>query len=180
MSRIGKLPVTVPQGVEVKLEGDLLNVKGPRGELEQRIPKGVQVIVADGQIRVQRDSDNREHRALHGLTRTLVSNMVVGVTQGFQKSLEIVGVGYRAEVQGNVLNLALGYSHPVNYPVPDGIKVSVERNIIHVEGIDKQRVGQITSEIRAFRKPEPYKGKGIRYVGEKVRRKVGKGSAAGR
>jgi large subunit ribosomal protein L6 len=175
------MPIPLPAGVEARLDGDRLEVKGPKGVLEHRIPKGIQVEVADGVIRVQRESDRRPHRALHGLTRTLVANMVTGVTEGFRKQLEIVGVGYRAEVQGNVLNLTLGYSHPVRYPIPEGIGITVERNVlITVEGIDKQKVGQVAAEIRAFRKPEPYKGKGIRYVGEHVRRKVGKGSAAGR
>jgi large subunit ribosomal protein L6 len=178
MSRIGKLAINIPDGVRIELKGDHLRVQGPKGALEHRLPKGIQLDVDDGQIRVQRQSDRRQHRALHGLTRTLVANMVTGVTEGFKKDLEIVGVGYRVEVKGKVLNLALGYSHPINYPIPEGISISVDRNvIITVAGIDKQKVGQVAAEIRSFRKPEPYKGKGIRYVGEKVRKKVGKGSA---
>jgi large subunit ribosomal protein L6 len=181
MSRIGKLPIPVPEGVQIRLEGDRLQAQGPKGALEHRIPRGIRVAVGDGVIQVQRQSTHRQHRALHGLTRTLVANMVVGVIQGFSKSLEIVGVGYRAEVQGRVLNLTLGYSHPVRYPIPEGISISVDRNVlITVKGIDKQNVGQVAAEIRAFRKPEAYKGKGIRYVGERVRRKVGKGAAASR
>jgi large subunit ribosomal protein L6 len=181
MSRIGKQPISIPDSVEVRLKDDELHVKGPRGELSHRIPRGIQVSVEDGQILVQRESDHRQHRALHGLTRTLIANMVTGVTDGFKKRLEIVGVGYRADVEGGKLKLSLGFSHPVIYPIPADIKISVERNlIIEVEGIDKQRVGQVAAEIRGFRPPEPYKGKGIRYVGEKVRKKVGKGAAGGR
>lgn len=181
MSRIGKLPIPVPEGVQVRLEGERLHVKGPKGALDHRIPKGIEVVVGDGPLQVRRESDHRRHKALHGLTRTLVANMVTGVTQGFKKTMEIVGVGYRAEVQGEVLNLTLGYSRPIQYPIPEGVSVSVDRNVtIIVEGIDKQKVGQVAAEIRAFRKPEPYKGKGVRHVGERVRKKVGKGSAAGR
>jgi large subunit ribosomal protein L6 len=149
--------------------------------LGQPIPDGIRIDLKDGEIRVQRESDQRRHRALHGLTRTLVANMVKGVTEGFKKELEIVGVGYRAEVQGSTLNMSLGYSHPIRYPIPEGMAISVDRNvIITVQGIDKQRVGQVAAEIRAFRKPEPYKGKGIRYAGEQVRKKIGKGSAGAR
>jgi large subunit ribosomal protein L6 len=181
MSRIGRLPISIPAGVLVELEGDRVRVKGPKGVLEHRVPRGIELSVADGQMVVRRSDDRRQLRALHGLTRTLVSNMVVGVTQGFRKGLEIVGVGYRAEVQGRTLNLTLGYSHPIQYPIPDGITITVDRNvIITVEGIDKQKVGQVAAEIRAFRRPEPYKGKGIRYAEEKIRKKVGKGSAGGR
>ncbi len=181
MSRIGKLPIPLPKGVDIQMEGDRLRVKGPRGTLEHRIPKGIEVAVEQGQIYVKRQSDQRELKALHGLTRTLLSNLITGVTQGFKKGLEIVGVGYRAEVQGRLLNLTLGYSHPVRYAIPEGISVSVDRNVVlTVEGIDTQKVGQAAAEIRAFRRPEAYKGKGIRYSDEKVRKKVGKGSAAGR
>jgi large subunit ribosomal protein L6 len=181
MSRIGKLPIPVPETVQIRLEGDQLHVKGPKGALEHRIPKGIQVAVEQSQIRVQRASDLRQLRALHGLTRTLVANLITGVTQGFKKGLEIVGVGYRADVQGRVLNLTLGYSHPIQYAIPEGISISVDRNVnLTVEGIDKQKVGQVAAEIRSFRRPEPYKGKGIRYLNEKVRKKVGKGSAGGR
>ncbi len=177
MSRIGKQPIALPAGVEVELQGDLLKVKGPKGTLEHRIPKSLRVEVDQGYLRVTRDSDQRQVRALHGLTRTLVANMVTGVTQGFRKSLEIVGVGYRAEVVDGVLQMNLGFSHVAKYPIPDGISITVDRNvIITVEGIDKQKVGQVAAEIRNIKRPDPYKGKGIRYVGEKVRTKVGKGS----
>lgn len=179
MSRIGKLQIAIPEGVQIQLKGNHLQVQGPKGSLEHRIPDGIQLDVGDGEIRVQRETDRRQHRALHGLTRTLVANMVSGVTTGFRKELEVVGIGYRAEVKGKVLNLSLGYSHPINYAIPNGVSISVDRNvIITVEGIDKQKVGQVAAEIRSFRKPEPYKGKGIRYVGERIRKKVGKGSAS--
>lgn len=181
MSRIGRLPISIPNGVVVELEGDMVKVNGPRGSLEYRVPRGIELSLENGQLRVQRSDDRRQSRALHGLTRTLVSNMVLGVTQGFKKGLEIVGVGYRAEVQGRTLNLNLGFSHPIQYPIPEGITITVDRNvIITVEGIDKQKVGQVAAEIRAFRRPEPYKGKGVKYAEEKIRKKVGKGSAGGR
>ncbi|MEJ5375617.1 MAG: 50S ribosomal protein L6 [bacterium] len=181
MSRIGKQPIPVPEGVEVHMEGEVLRVKGPRGVLEHRIPRNIRVDLEGNLIRVLRDNDQRQVRALHGLTRTLVANMVTGVTAGFRKALEVVGVGYRAEVVDGVLQMSLGYSHPVRYQIPQGISVTVERNvIITVEGIDKQRVGQVAAEIRAFRRPDVYKGKGVKYVGEKVRKKVGKGSGGGK
>lgn len=177
MSRIGRQPIPIPSGVEVDLEGEVLKVKGPRGSLEHRIPKSLKVEIQQGSIRLLRESDHRQVRALHGLTRTLVANMITGVTQGFRKSLEIVGVGYRAEVVDGVLQMSLGFSHPVRYPIPEGISITVDRNvIITVEGIDKQKVGQVAAEIRDFKRPDVYKGKGIRYVGEQVRKKVGKGS----
>jgi large subunit ribosomal protein L6 len=167
--------------VEVHLEGEVLRVKGPRGVLEHRIPRNIRVEVDGGLIRIDRENEQRQVRALHGLTRTLVANMVTGVTDGFRKALEVVGVGYRAEVAGGVLQMSLGYSHPVRYQIPEGISVTVERNvIITVEGIDKQRVGQVAAEIRSSRRPDVYKGKGVRYVGEKVRKKVGKGSGGGK
>lgn len=177
MSRIGKQPIAVPEGVQVELQGEILKVKGPKGALEQRIPKGLRVEIGEGHLKVVRENDQRQVRALHGLTRTLVANMITGVTQGFKKSLEIVGVGYRAEIVDRVLQMSLGYSHVAKYPIPDGISISVDRNvIITVEGIDKQKVGQVAAEIRSIKRPDPYKGKGIRYLGEKVRTKVGKGS----
>lgn len=181
MSRIGKQPIPVPEGVEVQMEGEVLRVKGPRGVLEHRIPRNIRVELDGNLIRVGRENELRQVRALHGLTRTLVANMVTGVTVGFRKALEVVGVGYRAEVADGVLQMSLGYSHPVRYEIPEGISVTVERNVlITVEGIDKQRVGQVAAEIRAFRRPDVYKGKGVRYVGEKVRKKVGKGSSGGK
>ncbi|RLB07516.1 MAG: 50S ribosomal protein L6 [Deltaproteobacteria bacterium] len=175
MSRIGKVPIPIPEGVEVKLQGPTLEVKGPKGTLTHTIPEGIILQIEDGMIQVRRSSDTKRIHSLHGLTRTLISNMVTGVTQGFEKRLEIVGIGYRANLQGRTLQLSLGYSHPVNYTLPEGIEVVVEAQTrITVKGIDKQKVGQVAAEIRGFRKPEPYKGKGIRYVGEEIRRKAGK------
>lgn len=175
MSRIGKMPVVIPSGVTVDLEDGLVRVKGPKGELTQTLRPEVSVTVEDAELTVARESDAKAHRALHGLTRALVANMVRGVTQGFQKSLELQGVGYRAEKRGNKLVLNVGYSHPVEYPEPDGVSISTPSpTVIVVEGADKQKVGQAAAEIRQVRPPEPYKGKGIRYQGEHVRRKAGK------
>jgi large subunit ribosomal protein L6 len=179
MSRIGKLPVSLPSGVTVTAKGDALQVKGPKGELSATLPRGITAEVGDGELRLQRPSDSKDDRAYHGLARALSANMVTGVSTGFKKSLEIQGVGYRAEVKGKNLNLAVGYSHPVEMPVPKGLSVSMEGNTkIHIEGVDKQLVGQFASDVRSVRPPEPYKGKGIRYLGEHVRRKVGKTGAA--
>jgi large subunit ribosomal protein L6 len=178
MSRVGKAPIPIPQGVELKQAGSTVEVKGPKGSLSHTIPEGISLQVADGEVHVKRKGDAKRVRSLHGLSRTLIANMVMGVTEGFEKGLEIVGIGYRANVQGKNLQLSLGYSHPVIYPVPEGIEVEVEKqNKITVKGIDKQQVGQVAAEIRSFRRPEPYKGKGIRYVGEQVRRKAGKAKA---
>lgn len=175
MSRIGKVPIDVPSGVEVKLEGDTIRVKGPKGTLERQLPAEMQVSIEDGQILVNRPSDAKEHRSLHGLTRTLIANMVHGVTQGFEKRLEIQGVGYRAAKQGNKLVLSMGYSHPVEFETPPNMEIEVPAPTrITVRGIDKEQVGQLAADIRAVRKPEPYLGKGIRYEGEYVRRKAGK------
>jgi large subunit ribosomal protein L6 len=175
MSRIGKLPVAVPDGVEITLDGAHLVVKGSKGMLRHIVPSGITLELKDDQIHVTRNNDSKKVRSLHGLTRTLVANMVTGTTQGFQKKLNIVGVGYRANVQGRLLQLSLGYSHPIRYTIPDGIDVSIEEQTkITVSGIDKQKVGQTAAEIRSFRKPEPYKGKGISYADEVIRRKVGK------
>lgn len=175
MSRIGKLPIPVPDGVKVQLEGSHLKVTGSKGTLEKDFDPAIVITVDDGVITVTRPSDKPEHRAKHGLTRALINNMVLGTTQGFEKQLEIHGVGFRASMQGTTLNLALGFSHPVTVEPPPGIALAVEgTNLIKVSGIDKQQVGQVAANIRALRKPEPYKGKGIRYVGEHVRRKVGK------
>jgi large subunit ribosomal protein L6 len=175
MSRVGKKPIAVPAGVEVRIEDGRVRVKGPRGEMEHGLPAGVDAELADGQIRVSRRSDAREHRALHGLSRTLVANMVEGVTQGFQKSLELVGTGYRAAKSGRKLVLTVGYSHPVEIEPPAGIEIDVPApTSVVVRGTDKQAVGQTAAHVRAVRPPEPYLGKGIRYAGEKVRRKVGK------
>jgi large subunit ribosomal protein L6 len=175
MSRIGKAPIPVPKGVEVKQAGSIMEVKGPKGTLSQTIPNGIVLQVEGGVINVKRQEDTKHVRSLHGLLRTLITNMVTGVTEGFNKRLEIVGIGYRANLQGRNLQLSLGYSHPVNYAIPEGIEVVVDKQTaITVTGIDKQKVGQVAAEIRGFKKPEPYKGKGIRYVGEQVRRKAGK------
>ena len=175
MSRIGKNPVPIPQGVEVTMEGRLLRVKGPRGELTQEIHPDITVSVDDGEVRVTRPDDEREHRALHGLFRSLIANMVTGVTEGYVRRLEIVGVGYRAAKQGDGLRLQLGYSHPIEVDAPEGITFDVPTPTrITVSGASKQQVGQVAANIRALRKPEPYKGKGIRYEGELIRRKSGK------
>jgi large subunit ribosomal protein L6 len=176
MSRIGRSPIAVPSGVEVRIDGDHVAVTGPRGSLERDLPDPITVRQDDGQLLVERPDDERRSRALHGLVRSLVDNMVVGVTAGFRKELEIVGVGYRATAGGpNRIDLALGFSHPVSVQAPEGITFTVPApNRIVVEGNDKQAVGQVAADIRALRKPEPYKGKGVRYAGERVQRKAGK------
>ena len=176
MSRIGKLPVSVPAGVEVSINGNEVNVKGPKGELTQTFHKELTIEKAeDGSIVVSRPNDERESRAMHGLTRTLIHNMIIGVSEGYSKTLELVGVGYRAAVKGNTLELNLGFSHPVIIEKPEGITFECpDQAKIVVSGIDKQQVGQVAADIRKWRTPEPYKGKGIRYQGEHVRRKEGK------
>jgi large subunit ribosomal protein L6 len=175
MSRIGKQPIPIPDGVTVAIEPDRVDVKGPKGELSERIHSDIAVEQEDGQLVVKRPTDRGEHRALHGLTRSLVANMVIGVTEGYAKTLEIQGVGYRAQKRGNDLELALGYSHSVPIKAPDGIEFEVPQPTrIVVRGISKQLVGEVAANIRKQRPPEPYKGKGIRYEGEYVRRKVGK------
>lgn len=182
MSRIGRMPIAIPKGVEVTIEpGNLVTVKGPKGVLRRNLPADMQIATEDGQIVVRRPSDARHHRALHGLTRALLANMVTGVSEGFRKDLEIVGVGYRAELQGQKLVLSLGYSHPVEVEPPEGITFEVERGgrKFSVLGIDKELVGEVAAKIRAKRPPEPYKGKGIRYAGEYVRMKAGKGGKIG-
>jgi large subunit ribosomal protein L6 len=175
VSRIGRQPIPLPAGVTVSIEPERVTVNGPRGELSERIPRDIEVRQADGELRVSRPTDRGEHRALHGLTRTLIANMVHGVTEGFEKRLEIQGVGYRAQLRGRDLELALGYSHPVHIKAPDGIEFEVPQPTrIVVRGASKQQVGEVAANIRKQRKPEPYKGKGIRYEGEHVARKVGK------
>ena len=175
MSRIGKQPIPIPDGVDVTIEPELVKVKGPKGELEERVSRDIGVAQENGEIVVTRSTDRGEHRALHGLTRSLIANMVEGVTNGYEKRLEIQGVGYRAQLQGNKLVLALGYSHPVEVNAPDGIDFEVPQPTrITVRGISKQVVGEVAANIRKQRPPEPYKGKGIRYEGEYVARKVGK------
>ena len=178
MSRIGKKPVTVPKGVNLDLQGSTVAVKGPKGELRRTLHPEMKVSLQDGSFTVERPSDDKRHKALHGLTRTLVQNMVEGVSKGFSKTLEIQGVGYKAEAKPYGVNLIVGYSHPVKYEAPKGIKISVENNtVVKVEGADKEVVGQVAAELRSVRPPEPYKGKGIRYQGEQVRRKAGKTGA---
>ena len=175
MSRIGRKPVPVPNGVTVTVNGPAITVKGPKGELSRKLHPDMQVKVENSTVTVNRPSDEDRHRALHGLTRSLIANMVEGVTQGYKKQLEITGVGYKAEVKPFGLQLALGYSHPVEYRAPVGIKLTAPQpTAVVIEGADKEKVGQVAAEIRALRKPEPYKGKGVKYAGEVVRRKAGK------
>jgi large subunit ribosomal protein L6 len=178
MSRIGRKPVAVPKGVTLQVEGNTVAVKGPRGELRRSLHPDMEIALKDNQFTVARPSEEKRHKALHGLTRTLVQNMVDGVSKGFSKSLEIQGVGYKAEAKPYGVNLIVGYSHPVKYEAPKGIKITVDNNVmVKIEGADKELVGQVAAELRQVRPPEPYKGKGIRYVGEQVRRKAGKTGA---
>jgi large subunit ribosomal protein L6 len=178
MSRIGKKPVPLPAGVTAAVQGTTVTVKGPKGELTRTLHPEMQVTVADGQVTVARPSDSTKHRSLHGLSRTLVANMVEGVTKGYEKALEIQGVGYRAENKPFGLTIIVGYSHTVDFPAPQGITLKAEQpTLVKVSGCDKELVGQVAAEIRGVRPPEPYKGKGIRYAGEKVRRKAGKTGA---
>jgi large subunit ribosomal protein L6 len=175
MSRIGKLPVSVPNGVTVTVDGNTVKVKGPKGELAHRLPAGISVDKIDNTINVKRESDETNHRSLHGLTRSLIANMMEGVTKGYQKQLEITGVGYKAEVRPYGLQLALGFSHSIEFKAPAGIKLSAPQPTqILIDGADKAIVGQVAAELRGLRPPEPYKGKGIRYAGEIIRRKAGK------
>jgi large subunit ribosomal protein L6 len=175
MSRIGRLPIDIPSGVEVKVDGASVTVKGPKGELSLDVASPIQVEVADGQVQVTRPDDERESRSLHGLTRTLIANDIVGVTAGYSKSLEVVGTGYRVASKGSGIEFALGYSHPIAVEPPAGITFTVEgNNKVTVSGISKQAVGEVAANLRKLRKPEPYKGKGVRYAGEQIRRKAGK------
>lgn len=181
MSRIGKQPVEVPTGVTVEINGTTVVVKGSKGELKREFHPNMKIELKDNQIIVTRPNDQKENRALHGLTRSLLANMVEGVTKGFEKQLEIVGVGYRAQASGNKITLNLGFSHPIEYKAPEGIEFEMDqekKNIITVRGIDKQLVGEAAAKVRSYRKPEPYKGKGIRYVDEYVARKAGKAAAS--
>ncbi|HUY97315.1 MAG TPA: 50S ribosomal protein L6 [Verrucomicrobiae bacterium] len=181
MSRIGRLPIPVPDGVTVRIEPPRIEVVGPRGTLQRLLPSVIKVAAVDGQLVVERPTDAGPHRALHGLTRTLVANMVEGVTRGFRRELELVGVGYRASLQGADLQLALGFAHPVRVATPSGITIEVpDPTHIAVVGTDKEQVGQTAAKIRSLRPPEPYKGKGILYRGERVRRKAGKSGKAGK
>ncbi|MFP4500009.1 MAG: 50S ribosomal protein L6 [Candidatus Hydrogenedentota bacterium] len=178
MSRIGRYPVTLPTGVKCELKGVRLTVTGPKGALEQDFSPRMTIKVAGDTVTVVRPTDDKQDRATHGLTRALINNMVVGVSEGFTKTLQIEGVGYRASMQGNKLNLAIGYSHPVILDPPEGISFELDgTQTVKISGIDKQQVGQVAADIRALRKPEPYKGKGVRYADEYVRRKVGKAGA---
>ena len=178
MSRVGKTPIPIPKDVKVKRIDSILEVVGPRGRLTHRIPLEIQISIEPEQIVVTRPNDHRTTRSLHGLSRVLVANMITGVTRGFEKRLEIQGIGYRADLQGNILRLTLGFSHPVLFPLPEGITVEVEKQTsIKVVGIDKQLVGSVAAQIRSLKPPEPYKGKGIRYADEYVKLKVGKAKA---
>lgn len=174
MSRIGKQPIEIPSGVTITVDNDFITVNGPKGELKQFMMPGVNVSVTDNTLSVSRESDEREHRSKHGLMRTLIANMVEGVTKGFEKKLVVTGVGFRVNLQGTTLKLNLGFSHEVVYELPAGIQAKVEQLTITISGIDKQLVGQVAAEIRSFKKPEPYKGKGIAYEGERILRKSGK------
>jgi large subunit ribosomal protein L6 len=180
MSRVGRLPIPIPAGVDVDISGSHVTVKGPRGTLERDISPQLTLVTEDGQLRVERPDDEKRSRELHGLTRTLINNMVVGVTDGYRRGLEIQGVGYRAQLVGTRLQLNLGYSHPVEIEPPEGITFELENPTrLAVTGIDKELVGQVAARVRATRKPEPYKGKGVRYAGEVVRRKAGKAGKVG-
>lgn len=181
MSRIGRLPITIPDNVEVTVDGNRVTVKGPLGVLYKEFHPRMRIVKDGNVIRVERMSDSKLDKSLHGLTRTLINNMIIGTTQGYSKTLDIVGVGYRAEVKGDKLIMSLGFSHPVEYKIPEGIKIEcpIPTRIV-VKGIDKEKVGQVAAEIRAIKPPEPYKGKGIRYEGEEIRRKAGKAGKAGK
>lgn len=179
MSRIGKQPIRIPAGVKIQVDGLTVRAEGPKGKLAQPVPAGLTPRLADGTVVIERSGDDRHVRALHGLARALVANMVTGVKDGFERKLEIVGIGYRAQMQGKSIQLALGYSHPVLFPLPDGITAEIDRQTaITLRGPDKALLGQTAAKLRALREPDPYKGKGIRYVGEVVRRKVGKKAGA--
>jgi large subunit ribosomal protein L6 len=180
MSRIGRLPITVPSGVDVSIEGATVSVKGPKGTLRRDIAPQLRIVREDGTLRVERPDDAKQSRELHGLTRTLIANMVTGVTTGYRKGLEITGVGYRAQLVGKKLQLSLGYSHPIEIDPPEGVAFEVENPTrLAVTGIDKELVGHVAARVRAMRKPEPYKGKGVRYSGEVIRRKAGKAGKIG-
>lgn len=174
MSRIGKLPITVPSGVEVKIGADVIEVKGPKGTLKTPACSLIKYELADGHVTLTRIEETRQSRAQHGLRRTLLANAIEGVTKGFSKALEVIGVGYRVAVKGNLVELNVGYSHPVLVDLPDGIKATVEGQVLTLSGIDKEQIGEMAAKIRRIRQPEPYKGKGIKYVNEIIRRKVGK------
>jgi large subunit ribosomal protein L6 len=179
MSRVGRRPIAIPDGVTVEQAWGTVHVKGPKGSLSERLPAPIEVTIESGEVRLARPDDRKQTKALHGLCRALVANMVTGVATPFVKELEIQGVGYRADVAGKLVKLQLGFSHPVEVPIPEGLSVSVDRNVlVRIEGASRQQVGQFAANLRGIRPPEPYKGKGIRYVGEHVRRKVGKAGAS--
>jgi large subunit ribosomal protein L6 len=179
MSRIGKQPIPIPQGVKIQIEGLTVRAEGPKGKLSQPVPTGLTTRVADGTIVIERAGDDRRVRALHGLARALVANMVTGVKDGFERKLDIVGIGYRAQMQGKNIQLALGYSHPIIFPLPDGVTAEIDKQVaITLRGADKAVLGQTAAKLRALRKPDPYKGKGIKYANEVIRRKVGKKAGA--
>lgn len=180
MSRVGKKPIEIPQGVKVSLQDGQIVVEGPKGKLSMKLHPDMKVSVEGNYIKVERPSDAPFHRAMHGTTAALIRNMIKGVTEGYTQVLEVVGLGYKAAVKGNNLELNLGYSHPIIYPIPPDVKIRVEENKIYVSGIDKQRVGQVCAEIRAFKKPDAYKGKGIRYEGEVLKLKAGKAAGKGK
>lgn len=178
MSRIGRLPISIPRDVKVDIIDGQVSVEGPKGRLSLQIHPGITVEVVGDNLVCRRPSDLKYYKALHGLTRSLLANMIEGVSRGFQKKLELVGIGYRASIQGRNLTLTLGYSHPINYIIPDGIKIEVEnQTLLTVSGIDKQKVGEVAAHVRSLRPPEPYKGKGVRYLNERIRRKAGKTGA---
>jgi large subunit ribosomal protein L6 len=180
MSRIGRKPVSIPQGVKVNLDGAVVRAEGPKGKLSQLVPAGLSAKIENNQLVISRGGEDRKVRALHGLARALIANMVTGVKDGFERKLEIVGIGYRAQLQGRAIQLALGYSHPVIFPLPEGVTAEIDRQVsITLRGADKAVLGQTAAKLRALRKPDPYKGKGIRYANEVVRRKVGKKAGAG-
>ncbi|MGD0886514.1 MAG: 50S ribosomal protein L6 [Thermodesulfovibrionales bacterium] len=176
MSRIGKKPIDVPKGVDITVDGNTVQVKGPKGQLSWRHPERVSVLLREGKVLVQRSGDLKQDKSLHGLTRSLVSNMVTGVSQGYERVMEISGVGYRAQVQGSKITFTLGYSHPIEYQLPEGVSAAVDQRqtTLTLKGIDKQQIGQIAANIRALRPPDIYKGKGVRYAGERIKLKVGK------
>jgi large subunit ribosomal protein L6 len=178
MSRIGRMPIVVPKEVKISCDASKVEVTGPKGHLLHLLPQGITVSVDESKILVQRPNDQRTSRSLQGLTRSLISNMVTGVTKGFEKKLEIVGVGFRADVEGKALKLSLGFSHPVSFPLPEGIRAEIEKQtLITLRGVDRQQVGTVAAKLRSIKPPEPYKGKGIRYSGERIRKKVGKTKA---
>jgi large subunit ribosomal protein L6 len=180
MSRVGKVPIPIPAGVKVRQDGGVVHVEGPKGKGQHQVPRRISVEVSDGAITVKREGDDREARSLHGLTRNLLANIVTGLSTGFSQTLEIVGVGYRAEVKGNAIQLNLGSSHPILYQLPEGVQAKVDRQtMLILEGNNRQVLGEVASQIRGLRPPEPYKGKGVKYVEERVRRKAGKAAGAG-